>query len=79
MHIECGDYLFLRQATGRAFHLKDPISTGIGLGTAGHAMGAAVAADLGEVEASMASIALVVVGGIVAVLVPILYPLLNTF
>ena len=61
------------------FHLNHPIATGIGLGTAGHTMGASVAAEIGEIEASMASIALVVVGVIVAILVPVLYPLLNNF
>lgn len=54
------------------FKIKDPIAKGIALGTAGHSLGASVAQDMGEVEASMASIALVLVGVIVTIVVPIL-------
>lgn len=54
------------------FRIKDPIAKGIALGTAGHSLGASVAQDMGEVEASMASIALVLVGVIVTIVVPIL-------
>ncbi|MEQ9763396.1 antiholin-like protein LrgB [Streptococcus jiangjianxini] len=55
----------------KRFKIKDPIARGIALGTAGHSLGASVAQDMGEVEASMASIALVLVGVIVTVVVPI--------
>lgn len=52
-------------------HISEPIAKGLALGTSGHSLGAAVANEMGSVEASMASIALVVVGVIVVVVVPI--------
>lgn len=52
------------------FHIKDPIARGLALGTAGHSLGVSAAKDMGEVETSMGSIALVVVGVIVTVIVP---------
>ena len=56
----------------KLFKLTDPVAKGIGLGTAGHSLGVSTAQDMGEVEASMASIALVVVGIIVVIILPIL-------
>lgn len=58
------------------FNITDPIARGLALGTSGHALGVSVAADMGETEASMASISMVVVGVIVVVIVPILAPIL---
>lgn len=52
-------------------HISDPIAAGLALGTSGHSLGVSVGNELGEVEASMASIALVVVGVIVVAIVPI--------
>ncbi|EFY02000.1 hypothetical protein SDD27957_01580 [Streptococcus dysgalactiae subsp. dysgalactiae ATCC 27957] len=54
------------------FKIKDPIARGLALGTAGHALGVSAAKDFGQVEESMVSIALVVVGIIVTVVVPIM-------
>lgn len=54
------------------FKIKDPIARGLALGTAGHALGVSAAKDFGQVEESMGSIALVVVGIIVTVVVPIM-------
>ncbi|MGT2774772.1 antiholin-like protein LrgB [Streptococcus hyovaginalis] len=54
------------------FGIKDPISRGIALGTAGHSLGVSAAQEMGDVEASMGSIALVLVGVIVTVVVPIM-------
>ncbi|AHY15265.1 antiholin-like protein LrgB [Streptococcus iniae] len=54
------------------FKINDPIARGLALGTAGHALGVSAAKDFGQVEESMASIALVIVGVIVTVVVPIL-------
>ncbi|MGP6389284.1 antiholin-like protein LrgB [Streptococcus dysgalactiae] len=54
------------------FKIKDPVARGLALGTAGHALGVSAAKDFGQVEESMGSIALVVVGIIVTVVVPIM-------
>lgn len=54
------------------FKISNPVASGLALGTAGHAMGASKAQELGETEASMASIALVIVGVIVVAVVPLL-------
>ncbi|EHI69268.1 antiholin-like protein LrgB [Streptococcus ictaluri 707-05] len=54
------------------FKITDPIARGLALGTAGHALGVSAAKDFGQVEESMGSIALVVVGVIVTVVVPIM-------
>ncbi|MDC7952454.1 antiholin-like protein LrgB [Liquorilactobacillus mali] len=61
-----GKYLF------KIFHLgSEPIGAGLGLGTSGHTIGAAFALELGSVEGSMAAIAVVVIGAVVDLLVPI--------
>ncbi|MFD2729252.1 antiholin-like protein LrgB [Enterococcus camelliae] len=54
----------------KLFHINDPIARGLALGTAGHSLGVSAAQEMGEVETSMGSIALVVVGVIVTVIVP---------
>lgn len=54
------------------FNIDDPIARGLALGTAGHALGVSASKDFGQVEESMGSIALVVVGVIVSVVVPLL-------
>ncbi|EKU48127.1 antiholin-like protein LrgB [Staphylococcus massiliensis] len=56
----------------KLFHIKNPIARGLALGTSGHALGVTAAKDLGQVEESMASISLVIVGVIVVAVVPIL-------
>lgn len=52
-------------------NIKNPIARGLALGTSGHALGVSVSMEMGEVEAAMASIAVVVVGVITVVVVPI--------
>ncbi|CUS25459.1 holin protein LrgB [Paucilactobacillus oligofermentans DSM 15707 = LMG 22743] len=60
-----GDFLI------KAFRLgKSRIGTGLGLGTAGHAVGSAKAIQIGSVEGSMASIAVVIIGVVVDLVVP---------
>lgn len=58
------------------FKINDPIARGLALGTAGHALGVSASKEYGQVEESMASIALVIVGVIVTVVVPILASIL---
>ncbi|WEG73898.1 antiholin-like protein LrgB [Vagococcus intermedius] len=53
------------------FRINHPIARGLALGTSGHALGVSVSIEMGEVEAAMASIAVVVVGVITVVVVPI--------
>lgn len=48
----------------------DPIGAGLGLGTAGHAVGTAKAVQLGSIQGSMASIAVVIVSIVVDLVVP---------
>lgn len=55
----------------KLFHIKNDIAAGVGLGTAGHALGTSAATKIGPVEGSMASIAFVITGVIVAVIVPV--------
>lgn len=54
------------------FHIDNKIARGLALGTSGHILGVAAAKELGEVEESMASIAIVLVGVIVVAVVPVL-------
>ncbi|AKS66229.1 antiholin LrgB [Staphylococcus schleiferi] len=54
------------------FHIDNKIARGLALGTSGHTLGVAAAKELGEVEESMASIAIVLVGVIVVAVVPVL-------
>ncbi|GKQ42338.1 antiholin [Companilactobacillus sp. RD055328] len=61
-----GDYLI------KLFKLdKSEIGLGLGLGTAGHTIGSAKALELGEIQGSMASISVIVIGIIVDIVVPI--------
>lgn len=60
-----GDFLV------KVFRLNsDPIGAGLGLGTSGHAVGTAKAIQLGSIQGSMASIAVVVVSIVVDIVVP---------
>ena len=49
---------------------SDPIGAGLGLGPAGHTVGSAKALQLGSIQGSMASIAVVVISIVVDVVVP---------
>lgn len=59
------------------FGIKHPISRGLALGASGHALGVSVGLDLGETEAAMASLSVVVVGLVTVILVPIFATLIN--
>ncbi|WP_461240045.1 antiholin-like protein LrgB [Paucilactobacillus sp. N302-9] len=49
---------------------KSKIGAGLGLGTAGHTVGSAKALEMGSVEGSMASIAVVIIGVVIDLVVP---------
>lgn len=55
----------------KLFRITNPIARGLALGTSGHTLGVAPAKELGPVEESMASIALVLVGVVVVAVVPV--------
>ena len=61
----------------RYFRIKDEITQGLSLGAAGHALGVAVSMELGETETAMASIAVVIVGLVTVVVVPIFAPFIG--
>lgn len=46
----------------RLFRIKSPISKGLAIGTASHAVGTAKAMEMGEIEGAMSSLAIVVAG-----------------
>lgn len=55
----------------KLFRIKNPISVGLALGTASHAVGTARALELGEVEGAMSSLSIAVAGLITVVLAPV--------
>lgn len=56
---------------------NDPIGCGLGLGTAGHTIGSAFALEQGSVQGAMAAIAVVIIGVVVDLVVPIFANLMN--
>ncbi|MDY5213547.1 LrgB family protein [Intestinibacter sp.] len=52
--------------------IKHPISKGVALGTAAHAIGTSKALELGEIEGAMSSLSIGVAGCLTVILVPIL-------
>lgn len=46
----------------RVFHIKEPISKGLALGTASHAIGTAKALEMGEVEGAMGGLSIAIAG-----------------
>jgi holin-like protein LrgB len=59
------------------FHIQHPVAKGLALGAAGHALGVAVGLEMGETEAAMASISVVVVGVITVIVVPVFATLIG--
>ena len=54
----------------KIFRIKEPISKGLALGTAAHAIGTAKAMELGDVEGAMSSLSICVAGILTVILVP---------
>ena len=46
----------------KLFHIEEPVSKGMSLGTASHAIGTAKAMEMGEIEGAMSSLAIAVAG-----------------
>ncbi|MFQ6860517.1 MAG: LrgB family protein [Beduini sp.] len=57
------------------FHINDPIAQGLALGASGHAIGTSKALELGEIQAAMSSLAIVVTGILTVIIVPLAAPL----
>ena len=55
----------------KLFRIADPIAKGIALGTASHAIGTAKAMEMGEVEGSVSSLAMIVCGILTLVMVSV--------
>lgn len=57
------------------FHIDDPIAQGLALGASGHAIGTSKALEMGEIQAAMSSLAIVVTGILTVIIVPLIAPL----
>ena len=54
----------------KAVGVKEPIAQGLALGSASHAIGTSKAVEMGEIQAAMSSLAIVVTGILTVVIVP---------
>lgn len=55
----------------KLFHIKNPIAQGLALGTASHAVGTSKAVELGDIQAAVSSVAIVITGIMTVVLIPV--------
>lgn len=55
----------------KLFHIENPIAQGLALGTASHAIGTSKAVELGDIQAAVSSVAIVVTGIMTVVLIPV--------
>ena len=61
----------LGESVCRIFRIKNPISRGLAIGTASHAIGTTKAMEMGETEGAMSGLAIAVAGLITVVLAPL--------
>ena len=54
----------------KIFHINDPLAQGLAMGSSAHAIGTSKAIELGEIQAAMSSLAIVVTGILTVVIVP---------
>lgn len=54
----------------KLFHITEPVAQGLAMGSASHAIGTSKAIELGEVQAAMSSLAIVVTGILTVIIVP---------
>ena len=52
------------------FHITEPVAQGLAMGSSAHAIGTSKAIELGEIQAAMSSLAIVVTGILTVVIVP---------
>lgn len=62
----------ISQSVFKLFNIKSKVSKGLALGVSAHAVGTATAVELGEIEAAMASIALILTGILTVFLSPLI-------
>ena len=60
----------------KVFHITEPVAQGLALGSASHAVGTSKAIELGEIQAAMSSLAIVVTGILTVFIVPFVVSLL---
>lgn len=63
----------------KMFKIESPIAKGLSLGISAHAVGTAKAAELGGIEASMASLALIITGFLTVLSAPLVYYIFSMF
>lgn len=66
----------IASALFKIFRIEEPVAQGLATGTSAHAIGTSRALELGEVQAAMSSLAIVVTGIITVVIVPIVMGIL---
>ena len=54
----------------KLFHITEPVAQGLAMGSASHAIGTSKAIELGEIQAAMSSLAIVVTGILTVIIVP---------
>lgn len=55
----------------KLFQIKNPIAQGLALGTASHAIGTSKAVELGDIQAAVSSVAIVITGIMTVILIPV--------
>jgi predicted murein hydrolase (TIGR00659 family) len=68
--------LFTADAVFKIFSIRDPAAKGLALGTSAHILGTSRAIELGMLEGSLSSMAMVIAGIITALLTPIILSLM---
>lgn len=66
----------IASALFKIFRIEEPVAQGLATGTSAHAIGTSRALELGEVQAAMSSLAIVVTGIMTVVIVPIVMGIL---
>lgn len=61
----------------KCIKVTEPVAQGLAIGTASHAVGTSKAIELGEIQAAMSSLAIVVTGVLTVVLVPLIVRFLS--
>lgn len=59
------------------FKITDPVAQGVALGSGSHAMGTAKAIELGDVQAAMSGLSIILTGIAVVILAPLVMPLVS--
>lgn len=60
----------------KVLNIESPVARGLSLGSSAHAVGTAKASELGEIEASMATLSLIITGILTVILSPFVYQII---